>query len=251
MNIISIAQAFEQWKELAADIPRNDHAMLAESWNDYTDSLCKDGQLGALQYHYCPAFDDQMPEDGERFDTLSGDREFILAAMNVTLDATFVPFSQSRNKSEKQPSLNWRVTLKKDGREVITTDYMQGCAHAPAYKTPVTFSDGNRDERSTNKAIKQECETGKRVKQMRGIYYLATGSKIDPPDVADVLFSLLRDADALNCRDFADWCADLGCDDDSTKARATYDACIETATKLRAAFGDQTLRDLNELFEDM
>lgn len=28
-----------------------------EAWNNYTDSLTKDGQLTGLQYHYCPDFD--------------------------------------------------------------------------------------------------------------------------------------------------------------------------------------------------
>lgn len=246
-NFISIAQAFVQWQELAADIPKDDSAMLAESWNNYTDSLEKDGQLCSLQVHYCPAYDDEMPGEGSRFDALSEDREFILERMGVTMDSVFVPFSQSRSKGEKIPSLNWRVTMKKDGREVITTDYMQGCGHCPAYKNPSTFNSGKRDQWRTDQRIKEECETGREVPKDGGM----RRPRIAPPSVVDVLYSLLLDASALDFRDFADWCSDLGYDTDSIKAKQAYDECIATATKLRAAFGQKTVDDLRELFEGM
>lgn len=254
-NFISIAQAFAQWQELASSIHKqygeDDVPAMNESWNDYTDGLAKDGQLCALQYHYCPAYDEPMPGTGSRWDALSDDREFILDAMNVTLEATFIPFSQSRNKAEKTPSLNWLVTLKKDGREVITTDYMQGCGHCPADKK--TFNTPALNPATEKRdAIKYECETGREysTKFFSNLNH-RPGKPIAPPDVTDVLHSLLLDADALNCRDFADWCGDFGYDTDSIKARETYDACIATATKLRAAFGQKTVDDLRELFEGM
>lgn len=243
--MISLSQAFAQWRELAADIPKDDYPMLAESWNDYTDSLSKDGDLCALQYHYAPAYDETMPGEGSRFDPLSDDREFILDAMGITLAAVFVPFSQSRNKAEKSPSLNWRITLRKDGRDVIETDYMQGSGHCPAYH-------GLRDglgSAAHAQAVALECETGKRT--LKGWPLRSARAAVDAPDVCDVLHSLLLDASALDCRDFADWCADMGGNSDSISARATYDACIATATKLRAAFGDKTINELRELFADM
>lgn len=250
-DYISISQAFAQWQEISADVPKDDGPALAESWNDYTDSLAKDGQLCALQYHHCPAYDEPMPGEGSRWDALSDDREFILAAMNVTLAAVFVPFSRSRNAKEKDPSLNWRVTVKKDGRDVIETDYMQGCAHCPAYKSPVMFPGGKKkDEHMTRKAIAQECETGKAAKHYDA-FGLTSGKAIDPPDLADVLHSLLLDAAVLDARDFADWCGDFGFDADSIKARGIYDTCLAEALKLRAAFGEKTLAGLRELFEGM
>lgn len=248
---ISIAQAFAQWQELAADIPKDDGPMLAESWNDYTDGLEKDGQLCALQYHYCPAYDDEMPGTGSRFDALSDDREFILERMGVTMDATFVPFSQSRNKGEKNPSLNWTVTIKKDGREVITTDYMQGSGHCPADKK--TFNTPALNPAAEKRqAIAQECETGRLYNRfMPSNAFQNSSPKIPAPDLADVLHSLLLDSSALDSGTFEDWCGDLGFDSDSIKARGMYDACIAEALKLRAAFGDKTLNELRELFEGM
>lgn len=252
MSFISLSQAFAQWQELAAGLPQDDAPMLAESWNDYTDSLCKDGQICALQYHYAPAYDEDMPGEGSRFDELSDDRAFILDAMGIAMSAHFVPFSQSRNKSEKNPSLNWKVVLKKGDREITTTDYMQGCNHAPAYNAPITFFNGKRDEYSTRKAIAAECETGKRARTLStGSPIFTGGDKIEAPDVVDVLHCLLSDSEVINYRGFEDWADDIGFDSDSIKARDTYNACLEAALKLRAALGESTLRDLRELFEGM
>lgn len=250
MERISIAQAFAQWNEGGGmgspkEIFGDDAPALAESWNNYTDMLCKDGQLTDLQYHYCPAWDDEMPADGSRYDALSGDREFILERMGVALAATFVPFSQSRNKAETDPSLNWRVTLKREGRDVLTTDYMQGAGHCPAYTDPTIFPgpERKRDQYTTAKRIREECETGRHSNGRR--------LPLDPPDVVDVLHSLLLDASAIDAGGFAEWCAEYDYSTDSISAKASYDACIDVAIKLRGAFGDKTLRELNELFEGM
>lgn len=250
MSFISISSAFAQWQELATDIPKDDAAMLAESWNDYTDSLCKDGQLCALQYHHAPAYDDDMPGEGSRYDELSDDRAFILEQMGVTLSAEFVPFAQSRNKKEKEPSLNWLVTLKKGDREVLTTDYMQGCGHCPAYQRNNFNTPTVNPANEKRAAIAQECATGFEAKggMMGGQF--KRGRKLEP-EVIDVFYSLLSDSSVLDCRDFADWASDFGMDADSIKARAMYDACMADALKLRAAFGDKTMSDLRELFEDM
>lgn len=249
--MISLSQAFAQWQEFAADIPEDDGPMLAESWNNYTDSLCDDGELCALQYHYAPSYDDDMPGTGSQFDELSDDRAFILEQMGVTLSAVFVPHSQSRNK-ENEPSLNWRVTLKKDDREVLTADYSQGCGHCPSYKTPIKFANGKRDEYLTQKAIARECETGKRARSLgTGSPHMTDGGKIPEPELVDVFYCFLSDSRVLDCRDFADWASDLGMDTDSIKARNTYDACMADALKMRAAFGDKAMGELHELFAEM
>lgn len=246
--MISLNQAFAQWQELAASIPATDEPARAESWNNYTDALCKDGELCALQYHHAPAWDEPMPGEGLRYDALADDRAFILDRMGVTLSAVFVPFSQSRSKGETSPSLNWRVTLQYRGRDVIETDYMQGCAHAPAYSAPNL---GIRTSILRDEKVRAECETGKTGLYSDSVGALLNAKPIPAPDVADVLYSALQDASALDSGGFSEWCADMGMDDDNIRARATYDACVDTAVKLRAAFGDKTLRDLYELFEGM
>lgn len=62
---------------------------------------------------------------------------------------------------------------------------------------------------------------------------------------------MLLDAYAVDCGSFEDWCAEFGFSSDSIKARTAYDECLATWLKLRAAFGENTLADLRELFEDM
>ena len=60
----------------------------------------------------------------------------VLAAHKITVESVFVPFSQSRSKDQDTPNLNWKVTVKRDGRDVLTTDYSAGLAHAPGYNAP-------------------------------------------------------------------------------------------------------------------
>lgn len=53
-----------------------------------------------------------------------------------------------------------------------------------------------------------------------------------PPEVADVVYSLAIDADALEYV-FSDWCSNLGYDEDSIKAKKIYDACIEIGIRFK------------------
>ena len=57
------------------------------------------------------------------------------------------------------------------------------------------------------------------------------GELTGEPSAADVLYCLLRDA-SLGEGSFRDYCADLGVDEDSRKALASYEACKRTARKL-------------------
>ena len=43
-------QAIIMFKEIAMSIPSHDKPMLREAWNNYTDSLCKDGEISDRQY---------------------------------------------------------------------------------------------------------------------------------------------------------------------------------------------------------
>lgn len=245
--MINLSQAHAQWQELAADIPKDDVPALVASWNNYTDTLTKNGELCALQYQYCPAYDEDMPGEGGQYDSLRDDREFILAKMGVSLSAVFVPFSKSRNQDEPNPSLNWLMTLHKNGANILTTDYMQGSGYCPAHANPTTFSNGRRDNYETNRRIRLECETGNITRLGGG----TTKKKIAPPTARDVMHCLLLDSAVLDCGGFSEWCADYGYSDDSISARRLYDTCIDTALKLRGAFGEKTMSELSELFEGM
>ena len=127
MTYISISQAFEQWQEFAASIPADDGPMLSESWNNYTDSLCKDGELSALQYHYCPAYDDSKPGGGSTYDHLAEDRAFILDAMGVKIISVRTGSRPAADQWDRDAT-HWRVTVRR-GSKKMAVAYSMGSAH--------------------------------------------------------------------------------------------------------------------------
>lgn len=183
-------------------------------------------------------------------------------ARGLTLTAAFVPLSQSRNAKPGSDgkvwqSLNWRVTLLKNGKPVLETDYGQGVAHCPAHKINVPrLSSGVRDryaERQRESAIAAECETGKIHMRSRwggGGDVVKTARDVPPPALVDVLWSLSSDAGVLNASGFDDWAAEYGYDTDSRQAEATYRACLEIALKLRSALGEDGLSALADAGQD-
>jgi len=62
------------------------------------------------------------------------------------------------------------------------------------------------------------------------------------PKAADVLHSLMSDADAARyCESFEDFCAEFGYDTDSRRAERIYEACVATVDKV-----DEFLAGLDE-----
>ena len=150
-----------------------------------------------------------------------------IATLGLKYEARFVPQSYSRNAKEKNPTLNWKITISNE-RGSIDCDYSQGCAHIPGYQQRL----GNNYEYS--KRVTQTCETG--VNRLLGLrfdeYNLVKKEKIPPPELADVLHSLALDASALGVS-FDEWCEEFGYDQDSRKAHAIYSDCVDYGHKLR------------------
>lgn len=207
------------------------------------------------------------------------DRAAEIAALGLTVAAVFIPFSRSRNKDEKSPSLNWRVTIKRNGREIISTDYGAGYGHCPAKatKAPATYQGKDRRRMDgtpypgTTSSYRRpteaerlaeyladwraaECESGLAMEHdpFRGNADFKPKRDRKPilPDTLDVIYSLNSDADALNYASFEDWADSFGYDADSRSAEATYRACLEIGLKLRAALGGAGLERLNVIFQD-
>jgi hypothetical protein len=66
----------------------------------------------------------------------------------------------------------------------------------------------------------------------------------DGPSAADVLECLLSDASTVESMStFAEWCAELGYDEDSRRAERTYDAIKAQTARLRAFLGDARAGD--------
>lgn len=164
----------------------------------------------------------------------------LIATLGLTVDSVFVPFSQSRNKDSDHKSLNWRVTIKRNGREILTTDYSAGVAHCPAYKDSTL---GRQDSVDRVRAIAQQCETGRNGKPGRPGEWIR-------PDSVDVLYSLVMDSNVIDSGGFESWAADYGYDPDSRKAESIYRECLEHALKLRAWIGGENLDALREAFQD-
>lgn len=185
-----------------------------------------------------------------------------LAKMGVTLSATFVPQSASRNSGEERPTLNWRVTVRRaqpvhgpksvhPRNVVIATDYMQGIGHVPGY----IHAHGSRPIMTDDTIKSQE-----RAAEL-GTYPLVykTGTcwaekigdrkKLPAPALAEVLYCLILDGDAADAT-FEEWCDDHGYDSDSRKVLATYETCRDVGHKLQRMFTSAELAELRELFQD-
>jgi hypothetical protein len=174
-----------------------------------------------------------------------------LATLGLTVAAKFVPFSQSRNKGEDRKTLNWTVTVQRNGRDVLTTDYSAGVAHCPSYAKPVP-RDWEKNPKSWQKdATDFECESGLPAR----FHHWARGFRGDTakpilPDPVDVLYSLAMDSFVLDAGGFEDWASEFGYDTDSRQAESLYRACLEIALKLRAAIGDSGMGLLRDAFSE-
>lgn len=175
--------------------------------------------------------------------------EAFMKAHGVTVTAVFVPFSRSRNAGEKwesgkpRRSLNWRVTVAKDGRDILTTDYSAGEGHAPSY------SQGRQTVEQAER-VAWECEHGfPAISRAMGVFR-KPGAAAIMPDACDVLYSLASDSDVLDYDSFEQWAPDLGYDPDSRKAEAIYRECLKLALQLRNGLGESVLAELRKAAED-
>lgn len=120
---LTFADAFDIWKEevmpaVIETYGRGDEVALSESWNDFTDGLCKDGQLTDLQYHYCPAWDEGMPDD---------DAEYLLQAMGFTFDVSSIVKRPDGLMNDN--ATHWKVWIKR-GERLMTAYYSMGSARS-------------------------------------------------------------------------------------------------------------------------
>lgn len=187
-------------------------------------------------------------------ESLIGD---ICAHAGVTMEAAFVPFSQSRNAKPGKDgkawrSLNWRIRIfhRRASAPILETDYSQGEGHAPAYKkTAAQLETAARVMRLSVSAAKaemiaHEIETGRVATGHHWARGVSGGKPIPAPSIGDVMQSLAMDSDVLDYAGFEDWAGEFGYDADSRSAESIYRACVEIATKLRAGLGADLLAEI-------
>ena len=73
---------------------------------------------------------------------------------------------------------------------------------------------------------------------------------IPTPELVDVLYSLVNDAEAIEYNSFEDWAQTFGHDADSRKGEAMYQSCLKIALQLRQLVGKDNLNRLHELYQD-
>ncbi len=171
-----------------------------------------------------------------------------IAELGLTMTTEFIPWSKSRNAGEKEPSLNWKVTILRNGRAFLTTDYMQGKGHCLAQQVPMSMF-GGQNSVLRDDAVRLECETGKESHALAN-GQIISGKAISGPDITDVLYSLVTDSDVIEHPTYEDWAENFGYDPDSRKGEAIYRACLETALKMRNAIGEDGLAKLRDAFQD-
>lgn len=115
MKLQTIQSLYESWKEnvrpgVVRQYSETDEPALSESWNEYTDSACKEGRITGLQYHYCPADDAPMPNSHNLVDEVG----WLLDRLEIEADASTL---QDRIWNEQPtPELD---NLQKDWRQDI------------------------------------------------------------------------------------------------------------------------------------
>lgn len=124
MDNLTLQQAFDSWEQgikplIVEQYGEDDTPALSESWNNYTDELCKDGQLTELQYKHCPAHDEAMPDN---------DREYILGCMGVMMECTEIDERTDGTEWDDSAS-HYRIEFSRNEGGIFSVEYSQGSAH--------------------------------------------------------------------------------------------------------------------------
>lgn len=172
-----------------------------------------------------------------------------IACLGLDYSAYFVPQSQSRNAREKNPSLNWRVTIKNAGR-ALTTDYTQGIGHLPEEFRRHLQAQKGLGPRGLAQIERKVAETGRTGRVLSSPDILTSAKPLPAPLLRDVLYCLVMDAGVIDYATFEEWASEYGYDTDSREAEKTYRACLETALQLRAILGNENMNKLREAFQD-
>lgn len=196
--------------------------------------------------------------------------EKLVTESGLAVTWVFVPLSTSRNASKDstrggKPCLNWRYTLTRRDRELLKGDYTSGIAHIPDYQGLSRIFAGTN---AVALYVGRVCESGEympalfaeaqkdRQRAMGAAYgeseaFYIKKAKLEPPALVDLICSLAMDSSVLESSGFEDWASNYGLDTDSRKAESMYRECLDSALKLQAALGVETLQKMRDLANQM
>lgn len=157
----------------------------------------------------------------------------------LTLEAEFIPQSKSRNANEKNPSVNWKLTLKKDDHS-FTFDYMEGIGHFVKQQLYKALANVEKHIAEFGSSFGLDSYLRKDLTKRCGPHRYG---KATPPQLIDILYSLSIDSDAINYT-FQNWCSEFGYSDDSISAKNVYDQCVQTAINLKQFVDLDELREM-------
>lgn len=176
----------------------------------------------------------------------------LLARLGVAVSST-PPVGTVR---DGWPALTYQVSLTRAGSLVWSGQFHLGLGYvrirefrdstrARGLRPPQDFDAllwaWKRDPSATFKDKKLWVKAAAWLAQKQGV----------APDVECVLSNLLSNGEAhLQSYSFEQWARDLGCDPDSRKAEAIFNACIEEGRALARAFTPAELTELREAFAD-
>lgn len=167
----------------------------------------------------------------------------IVQDLGLSITSEFVPFSKSRN-AKSWRSLNWVVTLYRNGKPVLVSNYSAGVAHCPGYSR---YRANSPDQKL---AIDFEIENGFAADVFPSGYAMKLAGYPVLPDLVNIVSSILTDSEVIEYSSFEEWANSVGYDADSRKAESIYRECLRIGLGLRSAFGDSELLRLRESFQD-
>lgn len=169
----------------------------------------------------------------------------LLASFGITYTALYMGVAKDALGGNTEMD-RWSVAFTKgDGREAYEEfDYYTGMGH----RAPATADDKKR----AAWGYQGLTENDKKGLTSYGRRYLADVEKLRKPvspAAAGVLYCLFMDIETSTTT-FRNWCNEFGYDDDSIKARNTYDACQGNSDKLMRIFNHQQIAQLREALQD-
>lgn len=179
--------------------------------------------------------------------------DLAVSAFLKSINVSFKAVNVGMRKDKDWVADAFRVTFSRSNRkDNISSDYSLGLGHRIVRKHGVTPQDSKiltSDDRRVTLIDKSDWSNDDR-KTLNKLSAAGYGKVFAvTPGAAAVLYSLLSDADC-GSETHADFCANLGYDEDSRKGLEIYLACQKIADEIRKFFTGEELEALREMLED-